>query len=475
MGARPEINQRLKLFGITIAAILLIASVAYLTISFLIPKPFISLSLRIKDVNGNPIEKGIVYAWALMPNNASMLIGGFEIKDGRVCADIEAPMRDVAKEWIRYFGGESNITDSLTPLMPSIWMAVSYPGGIYSGITVLYNPLSMEKEGGELSRDITVPTSVDYSKPVAELLESKSTYYEGESWVPIFIIGKNGDAYVCTNFVLGGMYYYSKASWILTPEVETIEDISSLLASDVTYYIGENVMGHSGTSDVGLLTLSRLNSVAVLIKARWAYEEHVYKIDYESGTKYIGEARICIKEFLRESSDLLAVNINQNYNYSWIKSFGEAVTFNSYEGQGVVDLSDPEWTNKMQAYGDSGVIPKIREDNIFSMETLKRMVCLPLGHEISKEVRDLNTMLNREVISFALVAIDYEAGTDFLMFKCYSDAPEGIEYDVKYVVLDSPYKYYDNNLEELKGKVNNLEELKGKVLVTVCLEFSEKT
>ncbi|HEC96244.1 MAG TPA: hypothetical protein ENI59_01025 [Euryarchaeota archaeon] len=34
----------------------------------------------------------------------------------------------------------------------------------------------------------------------------------------------------------------------------------------------------------------------------------------------------------------------------------------------------------------------------------------------------------------------------------------------RHVVLDTPYKYYDNNLEELKGKA----------LLTVCLEFVEK-
>ena len=66
VGAGPDMNRYLKLFGVTIVAVVLIPSAAYAIVSFLTSESNISISLRIKDIEGNIVEKGVVYAWALL-------------------------------------------------------------------------------------------------------------------------------------------------------------------------------------------------------------------------------------------------------------------------------------------------------------------------------------------------------------------------------------------------------------------------
>jgi len=133
-------------------------------LKFSLEKPPIELTIYVYEKSGEPLKEGTAYVWIGRPRNASFFVGGFEIESGTVRANIRELVEPILEEWREY------IAEVKEPNQTFLWITIAYPGDIYSGMTILFDPIKALEKGGRLVKTIILPVDVDYSKPIPILV-----------------------------------------------------------------------------------------------------------------------------------------------------------------------------------------------------------------------------------------------------------------------------------------------------------------
>lgn len=142
----------------------ILANTLFKELKLSLEKPPIELVIHVYEKSGEPLKEGTAYVWIGRPRNASLFVGGFEIENGTVRVDIREYIEPVLEEWKEY------ITEVKEPNQTFLWITIAYPGDIYDGMTILFDPIKVLEEGGRLVKTIVLPVNVDYSKPIPELV-----------------------------------------------------------------------------------------------------------------------------------------------------------------------------------------------------------------------------------------------------------------------------------------------------------------
>jgi len=474
-----------KLISIVLVAII---TLTIFTLSAMISRGLeqkILLNLKLEDAHGEPIKNATVYVWALRPGKPSVLVGSFDVKDGTLKVNIREKLMPILEEWMNHLKEKGIIGLMRTAL----WITVAYPGGIDSGHTILIDPTVLLLHGGTLSKRIEIHKEVNYLKPkpvlvgspqgnYKQLSSTKKNYnlpYETvkytirDSWIPVLIVMSKGSMRVKADYYLGSFSltsFYSRGGWFETPEVSNLEEFKKISDGNIVYHVGGFTVSVSNAQAFGsrvIVTESNdLKYITLLAYVEWCYEEILYKIvDVAYGTvTYKVEARTYITDFLREIdentgrlTDNLETKVVDNYDYSWLKDYGYFKTYGTFEGKGIIDLSDPEWSNKIEDLGDQGVIPKITEEDVITnaedgvLEIHEYSFYLPLGSIIADALSSIGaeTYLPFDLMAPSVTTITWGFDSMKVKFRCYSDAPPGINYTVKYLISKYAYKYDDEN------------------------------